>query len=119
MATEQAVLEALRGVKDPESQKDIVTLGLVRELEIAGGRVSFALAFTSQSPQSRVTIHSMASRLVDIIRSPDPAVRGRMGLDQGEEYVPVYFPGTFDKRSASAIEVRSGTEVKGVDMIVV
>lgn len=50
--------------------------------------------------------------------TPDPAVRGRMGLDQGEEYVPVYFPGTFDQRSASAIEVRSGTEVNGVDMIV-
>lgn len=64
MATEQAVLDALRAVKDPESQKDIVALGMVRELEIAEGRVSFALAFTNQPPQSRVLIHSMASRVV-------------------------------------------------------
>ena len=78
MATEQAVLEALRGVKDPESQKDIVTLGLVRELEIAGGRVSFALAFTSQSPQSRVTIHSMASRIVGQLAGVEQ-VQARMG----------------------------------------
>jgi ATP-binding protein involved in chromosome partitioning len=78
MATEHAVLEALRGVKDPESQKDIVTLGLVRELEIAGGRVSFALAFTSQSPQSRVTIHSMASRIVGQLAGVEH-VQARMG----------------------------------------
>jgi ATP-binding protein involved in chromosome partitioning len=78
MATEQAVLEALRGVKDPESQKDIVTLGLVRELEIAGGRVSFALAFTNQSPQSRVTIHSMASRVVGQLAGVEH-VQARMG----------------------------------------
>jgi ATP-binding protein involved in chromosome partitioning len=78
MATEQAVLEALRGVKDPESQKDIVTLGLVRELEIAGGRVAFALAFTNQSPQSRVTIHSMASRVVGQLAGVEH-VQARMG----------------------------------------
>ena len=78
MAIEQAVLEALRGVKDPESQKDIVTLGLVRELEIAGGRVSFALAFTNQSPQSRVTIHSMASRVVGQLAGVEH-VQARMG----------------------------------------
>ena len=50
--------------------------------------------------------------------NPDPAVRGRMGLAPGEDYVPVYFPGTFDQRSAAAIDVRSGTEVNGVDLIV-
>jgi ATP-binding protein involved in chromosome partitioning len=78
MATEQAVLEALRGVKDPESQKDIVTLGLVRELEIADGRVSFALAFTNQPPQSRVMIHSMASRVVGQVPGVSH-VQARMG----------------------------------------
>jgi ATP-binding protein involved in chromosome partitioning len=64
MVTEQAVLAALRGVRDPDQQQDIVALGLVRDLHIHDGRVEFTLAFTSQSPQSKVTIHSMASRLV-------------------------------------------------------
>src|SRR5262249_22825148 len=64
MATEQDVLDALRGIKDPDSQKDIVALGLVRDLAVDGGEVTFTLAFASQPPQTKVMIHSMASRLV-------------------------------------------------------
>jgi len=64
MATEQTVLETLRGLKDPDSQKDIVTLGLVRDLTIRGGEVSLTLAFSGQPPATKVMLHSMASRLV-------------------------------------------------------
>src|SRR5881296_1860117 len=64
MVTEQAVLDALRGVKDPDQQQDIVALGLIRDLTIADSEVTFTLAFTSQSPASKATMHSMASRAV-------------------------------------------------------
>jgi ATP-binding protein involved in chromosome partitioning len=64
MVTEQAVLDALRGVSDPEQRQDIVALGLVRDLSIANSEVTFTLAFTTQSPASKATMHSMASRLV-------------------------------------------------------
>jgi ATP-binding protein involved in chromosome partitioning len=64
MATEQTVLDALRGIKDPESQKDIVTLGLVRDLAVQGGEVAFTLAFAGQAPATKVMMHSMASKLV-------------------------------------------------------
>ena len=64
MVTEQAVLAALRGVKDPAQQKDIVSLGLVTDLVIHDAHVHFTLAFTDQPPQSKAAIHSMASRLV-------------------------------------------------------
>jgi len=64
MVTQDAVLTALRGVKDPQSQQDIVALGLVRDLVIEGDRVAFTLAFTSQPPPSRVSVHTMATRLV-------------------------------------------------------
>src|SRR6266542_4400345 len=64
MVTEQAVLDALRGVKDPEQQQDIVALGLIRDLTIADSEVTFTLAFTTQSPASKATMHSMASRAV-------------------------------------------------------
>jgi ATP-binding protein involved in chromosome partitioning len=64
MATEQQVLDALRAIRDPESQKDIVALGLVRDLAIAPSGVSFTLAFTGQAPATKATVHSMATRLV-------------------------------------------------------
>jgi ATP-binding protein involved in chromosome partitioning len=64
MTTEQQVLDALRGIRDPDNQKDIVTLGLVRDVAIAEGAVSLTLAFTSQPPATKATVHSMATRLV-------------------------------------------------------
>ena len=44
--TEQ-VLNALKVVIDPDLGKDIVTLGFVRQLDIADGRVSFVLELTT------------------------------------------------------------------------
>ena len=64
MVNEDKVLDVLRGVRDPERQQDIVTLGLVRDLTITDSEVAFTLAFTNQSPQSRAAMHGMASRLV-------------------------------------------------------
>jgi ATP-binding protein involved in chromosome partitioning len=64
MPTEQQVLEALRGIRDPESQKDIVALGLVRDLAIDPSGVSLTLAFTSQPAATKATMHSMATRLL-------------------------------------------------------
>ena len=64
MATEQQVLDTLRAIQDPESQKDIVALGLVRDLAIGDSGVSFTLAFTGQAAATKATVHSMATRLV-------------------------------------------------------
>ena len=64
MVSEQAVLAALRTIKDPEAQQDIVTLGLVRDLAISDAEVSFTLAFTSQPPATKVSMHSAASKLI-------------------------------------------------------
>jgi ATP-binding protein involved in chromosome partitioning len=64
MATEQQVLDALRGIRDPDSKQDIVALGLVRDLAIDDASVSFTLAFTGQAPATKATVHSMATRLV-------------------------------------------------------
>ena len=48
---------------------------------------------------------------------PDPAVRARFGLSAGEDYVPIYYPGTPDQRSASLIDVRPGAESTGIDVV--
>src|SRR2546428_2789612 len=109
MVSEEAVLRALRGIRDPEQQQDIVTLGLIHDLQIADSEVSFTLAFTTQSPQAKVTMHSMASRLVSQVpgvsrvqvkmggrpsqpppRPPDPGPRPVTG--QGPRPQPARIP---------------------------
>jgi ATP-binding protein involved in chromosome partitioning len=62
--TEDSVLAALRGVRDPESGTDIVALGLVKGLAIENGRVAFTLEFTTQPAVVKVEIHSQARRVV-------------------------------------------------------
>ncbi|MYH41410.1 MAG: Mrp/NBP35 family ATP-binding protein, partial [Chloroflexi bacterium] len=47
VAEQSAVLEALRSVKDPELHRDIVSLGMVRDLSVAGGEVRFQLELTT------------------------------------------------------------------------
>ncbi|MGH7321122.1 MAG: Mrp/NBP35 family ATP-binding protein [Candidatus Rokuibacteriota bacterium] len=62
--TEAAVLGVLRGIQDPDSHQDIVSLGLVKEIAIQGGQVSFTLEFTNQAPLSKAEIHSKARKAV-------------------------------------------------------
>jgi len=64
MATEQQILAALQAVRDPDTQKDIVALGLVRDIAIVDGTVSLTLAFTTQAPAAKASLHSMATRVV-------------------------------------------------------
>ena len=45
--TEEQVLEALRAVQDPDLHKDIVTLGFVKDVKIAGGEVDFTIELTT------------------------------------------------------------------------
>jgi ATP-binding protein involved in chromosome partitioning len=48
MTVEQnAVLEALKIVKDPDLQRDIVSLGFIKNLAVDGGRVSFTIELTT------------------------------------------------------------------------
>jgi len=42
-----AVLEALRKVRDPELGRDLVSLGMIQDLRVEGGRVSFRLELTT------------------------------------------------------------------------
>jgi ATP-binding protein involved in chromosome partitioning len=45
--TQEAVLAALGKVQDPDLHRDLITLGMIEELAIEGGRVSFTLVLTT------------------------------------------------------------------------
>ena len=48
MALEQAaVLSALRAVRDPDLNRDIVSLGFIKDLKIDGGAVRFTVELTT------------------------------------------------------------------------
>jgi ATP-binding protein involved in chromosome partitioning len=47
MITKEKVLEALRNVDDPDLKKDIVTLGMVKDIEIDGKNVAFTVVLTT------------------------------------------------------------------------
>ena len=64
MATEAEVLKALSGIQDPDLGKDIVSLGFIKELAIAGGNVSFTIELTTPACPVREMFRSEAERLV-------------------------------------------------------
>jgi len=61
---EAAVLEALRAVKDPDLQQDVVTLGFVKDLKIGAGNVSFSLELTTPACPVKEQLKAEAERAV-------------------------------------------------------
>ncbi len=62
--TPQAVLDALRQVNDPELGKDLVSLGMIRDVKVEGSRVSFRLELTTPACPLRDQIHHEARQAV-------------------------------------------------------
>jgi ATP-binding protein involved in chromosome partitioning len=62
--TEAAVLDALRGVQDPDLHKDIVKLGFVKNVKIDGGRVAFTIELTTPACPVKDLMRDQAHALV-------------------------------------------------------
>lgn len=54
--TQERILDALRKVQDPELHRDIVSLGMVKNLAVANGDVSFTVELTTPACPLRETI---------------------------------------------------------------
>jgi ATP-binding protein involved in chromosome partitioning len=65
--TEQAILEALRAVKDPDLHRDIVSLGFVQEVKICGGQVAFKIVLTTPACPVRDRLRDEARTVVSAI----------------------------------------------------
>lgn len=62
--TPDAVLDALKNVADPDLQADIVTLKFVKDVAVAGGRVTFAIEAANPSPGKRARLAAQAKDAV-------------------------------------------------------
>jgi len=62
--TPQMVLEALKGVQDPELQRDLVTLNMIRDVQVNGDEVSFTITLTTPACPLRSQIEDAARAAV-------------------------------------------------------
>jgi Mrp family chromosome partitioning ATPase/DUF971 family protein len=86
MPTESDILNALRGIIDPDFNKDIVSLGFVKNIKIAGDRVSLDIELTTpacpvkdqfrqQAEEAVTSIEGIAQACVTMtsLKRPQPA----------------------------------------------
>jgi ATP-binding protein involved in chromosome partitioning len=62
--SEASILEALRGVRDPDLQRDIVTLNFVKDLAISGRDVSLTIELTTPACPVRDELKEAAVRAI-------------------------------------------------------
>jgi len=72
--SQEQVIEALRKVQDPELHRDIVSLGMVKELSVDDGKVRFTVELTTPACPLRETIETDCKKAL-------AALSGITGLD--------------------------------------
>ena len=65
MATEKLVLEALSKVEEPELGKDLVSLGMIKDLSISGAQIAFTVELTTPACPYRGKIEQEAKEAVE------------------------------------------------------
>lgn len=64
MVSENQVIEALKRVKDPELDRDLVSLGMIRDVQVSDSSVSFTVVLTTPACPLRAQIREAARRAV-------------------------------------------------------
>jgi ATP-binding protein involved in chromosome partitioning len=91
----QAVLDALKVVRDPDLNRDIVSLGFIKDLKIDGGRVAFTIELTTPAcpvkdqmrDQARAAVQQLPGvAAVDVQMSA--RVREAVGMEGGKQPLP-------------------------------
>jgi len=78
--TQEQILSALRTIEDPDLHKDIVTLGFVKDVKIAGGEVDFTIELTTPACPVKDQMKDEAERKVAALPGVT-AARARMTAD--------------------------------------
>src|SRR3954468_22917112 len=96
MQVEQgSVLAALKVVRDPDLQRDIVSLGFIKDLRIEGGRVAFTIELTTPACPAKDQLRDQARAAVMQVPGASAVdvqmtarVREAVGSDGARQMVP-------------------------------
>jgi Mrp family chromosome partitioning ATPase len=97
MVSSEQILDALRGVKDPELHRDIVSLGMIEELKVDGGLVSFTFNLTTPACPLRTELEA----------NVNAALKAIPGVREVKMKVSAHIPAT---RFADQSEVLKGVK---------
>ena len=93
--SEAAVLQALSAVKDPDLNRDIVSLKFVKNVRIEGGRVAFTIELTTPACPVKDQMRELARQTVaalpgvtEVDIEMTAQVRATANLDRGKTPVP-------------------------------
>ncbi len=99
----QEVIKALTSVKDPDLNRDIVSLGLVKDLEVGERRVSFTIHFPSPVSTLKQQLGATAKHAVEALGVEDVQVRVTSGTA-----APTGAPHNLIPQVRSTVAVASG-----------
>ncbi len=98
MVTERDVKKALRGVKDPELNLDLVVLGLIYDVDIEDSHVHVTMSLTS--PMCPV-----APQIVEDARNAVQAIEGVESADVELTFEPLWTPERIDPIIRSSLGI--------------
>jgi ATP-binding protein involved in chromosome partitioning len=96
MQVEQtSVLDALKAVRDPDLNRDIVSLGFIKDLRIDGGRIAFTIELTTPAcpvkdqmrDQARAAVQQLPG-VTDVDVRMSAKVREAVGADGSRQALP-------------------------------
>ena len=73
--TTQDVLKALTAIQDPDLHRDIVSLGFVKDVQVADSRISFTIELTTPACPVRDQLAASAKQAVQALGVKDVEVR--------------------------------------------
>lgn len=78
MITKEQVLAALRYVDDPDLKKDLVTLNMIKDVEVQGNKVSFTVVLTTPACPMKDHIHNACVNAIKIMVDKEAEVKINM-----------------------------------------
>jgi len=86
--TTKEVFDALRLVIHPEKKKDIVTLGMIHELEIVDTKISFSLVFTKENTTNIANLKKECVQFIEQQLGSEAQIRGNIKAMAVQEEKP-------------------------------